>query len=114
MAKPELEFHDPFQGGEDWRPIEGVAGLREKIISRDPESGDYTRILEFDAGTDTSPQGTLAHTFWEEIWILKGSVRDLRLDQTFEAGMYACRPPGMRHGPWVSPGGALMLEFRRS
>ncbi|HAQ23672.1 MAG TPA: cupin, partial [Acidimicrobiaceae bacterium] len=25
---------------------------------------------------------------------------------------YACRPPGMPHGPWTSDEGVLMIEFR--
>jgi hypothetical protein len=26
--------------------------------------------------------------------------------------MYACRPPGMAHGPWRSTAGALLIEWR--
>jgi hypothetical protein len=26
--------------------------------------------------------------------------------------MYACRPPGMEHGPWRSESGVVMLEVR--
>ncbi len=33
-------------------------------------------------------------------------------NQTFGAGMYACRPPGMPHGPWHSPDGCLTFEVR--
>jgi hypothetical protein len=52
------------------------------------------------------------HDFWEELWLVEGAIHDLTLDQTFTAGMYACRPPGMAHGPWVSPGGAITFEVR--
>jgi len=41
-----------------------------------------------------------------------GDITDLRLGERFTAGMYACRPPGMEHGPWRSDNGALMVEFR--
>jgi hypothetical protein len=34
------------------------------------------------------------------------------LKQTFRAGEYACRPPGMRHGPWRSPEGCVTFEVR--
>jgi hypothetical protein len=110
MAKPEFEFFDPTSLAD--RPVGGVAGLTEKILSRDPETGDYTRMLRFAPGTDTSAMGVQQHDFWEEVWILEGSLHDLTLDQTFVAGMYACRPPGMPHGPWRSPNGCRTLEIR--
>ena len=37
---------------------------------------------------------------------------DLSLDRTFAAGDYACRPPGMVHGPWRTDAGCEMLEVR--
>jgi ChrR Cupin-like domain len=110
MAKHEFEFFDPMSLPD--QPIGGVVGLTEKILSHDPETGDYTRMLQFAPGADTSPMGVQCHDFWEEVWILEGSIHDLSLDQTFVAGMYACRPPGMPHGPWRSPNGCRTLEFR--
>lgn len=112
MPKPELEFFPvsdvPFT------PCEGdVEGLTERVIASDPDSGTASRILRFEPGTDTSPNGTLAHTFWEEVYIFQGSFTDLRLGQTFNAGEYACRPPGMEHGPWVAgPEGCQTFEVR--
>lgn len=113
MAKEELEFTDPLARGE-WRPVadDGTGQLEEMILSTDDETGDYTRLLRFPPGSDTTPNGTLTHTFWEEVWILEGSFTDLRLGERFEAGQYACRPPGMPHGPWSSETGVLTLEFR--
>ena len=110
MAKHEFEFFDPMSLPD--QPIGGVAGLTEKILSHDPETGDYTRMLQFAPGTDTSPMGVQCHDFWEEVWIIEGSIHDLSLDRTFVAGMYACRPPGMPHGPWRSPNGCRTLEIR--
>jgi hypothetical protein len=55
---------------------------------------------------------TISHDFWEEVFIVDGSLMDLGLRQTFSAGMYACRPPGMLHGPYRSPSGALLFETR--
>jgi hypothetical protein len=37
---------------------------------------------------------------------------DLGKHQTFSAGMYACRPPGMVHGPYRVPHGCTTLEIR--
>lgn len=111
MAKPELEFFDV--GTVAWTPVAGrVAGLWERILVRDDEGGTVTRILRFDPGTDTTANGVQAHPYWEEVYILEGSLHDLTLDWTFPAGSYACRPPGMRHGPWVAPDGCLTFEVR--
>lgn len=110
MAKPEFEFFDPSVVAD--RSVGGVPGLSEKILSHDPETGDYTRVLQFEPGTDTSRMGVQTHDFWEEVWILEGSIHDISLDKTFTAGMYACRPPGMPHGPWRSPSGCRTFEIR--
>jgi hypothetical protein len=115
MAKPELEFTDP--AAFPWEPVEASAGggaggpgVRQKILARDARTGDVTRLLRFDAGVETSE--TIAHDFWEEVFILEGELTDLGKRQTFTAGMYACRPPGMRHGPYRVARGCLTLEMR--
>jgi len=115
VPKPELEFFRPDDL--PWRPVAGSPdtgaggpGIEEKILSRDPLSGDVTRLLRMAPGTETPD--TIAHDFWEEVWILEGSVIDLGKGRTFSAGMYACRPPGMRHGPYRSPHGVLLFEAR--
>jgi len=110
MPKAEREFFPTHSVG--WTPTGGVTGLSERILATDPESGVASRLLRFDRGTDTSTAGPQVHDFWEEVYILEGSLHDLRLDQTFTAGMYACRPPGMPHGPWIAPDGCLTFEVR--
>ena len=110
MAKPELEFQKPTG---EWRPaFPRAGGIQEQILSRDPETGDYTRLMRFEPGADASSAGRLVHQFWEEVYIIEGDLTDLHLQQTFTAGMYACRPPGMYHGPFLSESGCLMLEIR--
>lgn len=75
-------------------PIKGaVEGLSERVISQSLE-GELARILEFAPGTDTSPNGVQAHDYWEELFIIEGSVTDLTLGETFTEGMVASRPPG--------------------
>jgi hypothetical protein len=98
LPKPEYEFFDPTET------------IPER--SEDPETGDYSRTLHFQPGTDTSAMGVQRHDFWEEVWITSGSFEDLTLKQTFCAGMYACRPPGMPHGPWRSVDGCSTFEIR--
>ncbi|MPV35541.1 cupin domain-containing protein [Georgenia subflava] len=111
MTKPEIEFtavaRTPFT------PCTGVVPeLTERVLASDGGSGVATRILKFEPGTDTTPNGVQKHDFWEEVYILEGSMTDQRLGQTFVAGDYACRPPGMEHGPWVSEDGCLTFEVR--
>jgi hypothetical protein len=115
MAKPEMEFFDPLAAsGLSWQPVAGdtTGQLSELVLSRDPANGAFTRLLRFAPGADTSPNGTLTHDIWEEVWIVEGTLHDLRLGRTFTAGMYACRPPGMPHGPWRSENGCLTFEVR--
>jgi hypothetical protein len=89
-----------------------VPGLFERILASDPRTGVATRILRFEPGTDTSAAGPQVHPFWEEVYILEGSLHDLTLDETFPSGTYACRPPGMPHGPWRAPDGCVTFEVR--
>src|SRR2546430_14362441 len=106
MPKPEHEFFRP--DALPWEPVAasptggvGGPGVQQKILSRDPATGDVTRLLRFEAGVET--RETITHDFWEEVWILEGELIDLGKRQTFGAGMYACPPPGMGDGP--HPGG---------
>ncbi|MFQ5828746.1 MAG: cupin domain-containing protein [Candidatus Methylomirabilia bacterium] len=115
MPKPEFEFFKPDRL--PWQPVAGSpaggaggAGVQEKILSRDEGTGDLTRLLRLEAGVETKE--TITHDFWEEVWILEGELMDLAKNQTFTAGMYACRPPGMTHGPYRAPRGCMTLEFR--
>ncbi|HTX62533.1 MAG TPA: DUF2848 family protein, partial [Acidimicrobiales bacterium] len=109
--KPEIEF-TPV-GCFEWLPVDpAVPGLTERILARHGDSAVASRMLHFAPGTDTSAMGTLTHDFWEEVLILEGSIKDLVLGTTFSAGSYACRPPGMQHGPWVSPEGCTTFEVR--
>ncbi len=111
MPKPEREFFPVSEVG--WSPVPGgVAGLSERILALDPATGVATRVLRFQPGTDTSAIGPQAHPFWEEVYILEGALHDLTLNETFGRGTYACRPPGMPHGPWRAPEGCVTFEVR--
>jgi hypothetical protein len=111
MSKPEFEFFAVETVG--FTPCEGaVAGLTERILARSGTDGPATRILRFEPGTDTTANGVQVHDFWEEVYLVAGSFTDLTLGETFTAGMYACRPPGMAHGPWLSSEGCTTFEVR--
>ncbi|MGH3094449.1 MAG: hypothetical protein ACRDMV_00440 [Streptosporangiales bacterium] len=111
MAKPEYEFFDT--SGIGFTRCDGdVDTLTERVLATDDDGKVASRMLKFTPGTDTTPNGVQAHDFWEEVYIIAGSLTDLRLDETFTAGMYACRRPGMEHGPWRSDDGCLTFEVR--
>jgi len=68
MAKPEYEFHRPMA---EWLPAEGalgaVAGVRRRMLARDPTTGVYSSLTRFEAGVDTSSAGPARHDYWEEV-----------------------------------------------
>lgn len=111
MPKPEHEFFPVDTVA--FTPCAGaVSALTERVLAADPSTGTASRMLRFAPGADTTPNGVQVHDFWEEVYILEGSITDLRLGESFGPGMYACRPPGMEHGPWRSEGGCLTFEVR--
>jgi hypothetical protein len=111
MAKPEREFF--ATNAAVFTPRAGdVDSLTESVLATDPETGTASSLMRFAPGTDTTPNGVQKHDCWEEVYIVEGSITDLRLNKTFTAGMYACRPPGMPHGPWRSDDGCLTFQVR--
>ncbi len=110
MPKMEMEFFDP-DVKVPWRQAEGaIEGIMEKIVSIDPETGSYTRFLKFPPLETT--ELALVHDFWEEVYIIKGSLYDIKKKETYLEGWYACRPPGMKHGPYKIPNGCMTFEIR--
>jgi anti-sigma factor ChrR (cupin superfamily) len=113
MPKEEREFFDPEEL--PWEPVaagSGAAGegVMQKILSYDEETGNCTRLLKFAPGVETNE--AITHDFYEEVIILEGELHDKRLNQTFTKGMYACRQPGMLHGPYATPKGCMTFEVR--
>ena len=110
VAKTEAEFFDTESV--PWSAVTSRPGVSERVLARDPSRGLVTRMVRWEPGLDTSSAGPVAHDYVEEVLILSGSMHDLRLHETFSAGSYACRPPGMIHGPWTTPDGCVMLEVQ--
>ena len=106
MPKPELEFFPAASIA--WAPVS--PGVWERVLARDDDGVGLTRMLRWDPGfAATEPA---VHDYIEEVYILSGAIYDTTLERTFGAGDYACRPPGMVHGPWTSADGCEMLEWR--
>lgn len=109
MPKKQMEFFDVDLL--EWKPVKGYPeGICEKILSFDEETGAYTRLLRIEPGIEI--KGVLEHDFCEEVFIIKGDLTDKRISKTFTKGMYACRLPGMKHGPYISHGGFIAVEVR--
>jgi hypothetical protein len=84
-------------------------GITQRVLSEGPEN-NLTRIARWAPGTTTSE--VIRHEYFEEVYLLEGSLTDLTLHQTFGAGQYAARRPGMPHGPYSTAEGCTMLEIR--
>ncbi|TCC05653.1 cupin domain-containing protein [Kribbella soli] len=87
-------------------------GITQKVLSEDAD-GTLTRLARWAPGTASGAE-VIRHEYVEEVYLLEGELTDLTLDQTFGPGDYACRPPGMPHGPYRTGTGCAMLEIRYS
>ena len=118
QRKPHLEFHrlDMTSG---WETPPGYPpGIKQKILASDIDeagkSGSRSRLLRFDPGTYTT--APFVHDHWEEVFLVSGDLtvgNDSagRGGVSFTASTYACRPPGVRHGPFKSEHGCLLFEI---
>jgi hypothetical protein len=116
--KEHLEFHRiDLQTG--WRTPPGYPSeIQQKILAgalnEVAKTRTRTRLLRFGAGARTTQP--FVHDFWEEVYLLSGDLvvgdetSGLTL-QNYSANTYACRPPGVYHGPFRSGKGCMLLEF---
>ena len=67
--------------------------------------------LRFAPGASTTLP--FVHDFWEEVYLVSGDliVGDETTGlKTYGPNTYACRPPGVSHGPFRSTEGCLLFE----
>ena len=118
MNKPHLEFH-PVDMSEGWHtPAGSPAGIKQKILASDldetKKTGSRSRLLRFDPGVYTA--APFVHDHWEEVYLMSGDLivgndANGRGGTAFRAPTYACRPPGVHHGPFRSDTGCLLFEM---
>lgn len=118
VNKPHLEFAGVDLASGFTVPPGYPSGFKEKILagSLDEQNrkGSRTRLLRIEPGTySTVP---FIHEYWEEVYLLSGDLivgndDKGRGGEKFTGPTYACRPPGVYHGPFKSEGGCLMLEI---
>ena len=117
IGKPHLEFHRVDMAG-GWETPPGYpTGIEQKVLAgaldEPGKSGSRTRLLRFRPGVYTGVP--FVHDYWEEVFLVEGDLtvgNNARGEggEKFGAGTYACRPPGVPHGPFKSNGGCLLLE----
>lgn len=101
-----------FDNRARWSAIQGLEGMAEELtLSIDPVTGEYTRLTRFLPGADTAEFGGKTHTYPEEVFIVSGRLYDAAFGRWLEAGDYASRPPGERHGPFKTDTGCVVLEI---
>ena len=93
-------------------------GFYQKILASDLDEtnkrGSRTRLLKIEPGAfSTEP---FVHDHWEEVYLVSGDLivgNDAagKGGEPFDAPTYACRPPGVYHGPFKSDRGCLLYEI---
>lgn len=121
VTKEHREFHPISMDDAGWHLPEGYkpgGGVDERILSGsldlENRRGSRTRLLRFQPGVFTTTP--FVHDYWEEVFLLSGDLtvgndEEGNGGQEFVAPTYACRPPGVYHGPFKSNGGCLLLEI---
>ena len=117
-AKPHLEF-TTLDMNVGWEVPPGYpSGIQQKVLASDldeaSKTGSRTRLLRIQPGAySTEP---FVHDHWEEVYLMQGDLivgNDAQGQggEPFHAPTYACRPPGVYHGPFKSDGGCMLLEL---
>ena len=120
MKNPKL--HDEFRTIDmttGWETPPGYpAGIQQKILAGSLDeaggTGNRSRLLRFAPGVFTTKP--FVHDYWEEVFLVSGDLtvgNDAQGNggESFKPLTYACRPPGVPHGPFKSVGGCLLFEM---
>ena len=116
------KIHDEFHAlamDSGWEVPPGYPqGMEQKILSgsldEEGKRGSRTRLLRFQPGVfSTVP---FIHDYWEEVYLLSGDLivgndENGQGGESFQPNTYACRPPGVHHGPFKSENGCVLLEM---
>src|ERR1700687_5892186 len=116
IQKEHKEFHAvDLRAG--WQVPPGYPpGIEQKILAGHLDEanrkGSRTRLLRFLPGVFTTKP--FIHEYWEEVYLLSGDLivgNMVDNEEKFAPNTYACRPPGVYHGPFKSITGCLLLEI---
>ena len=117
IQKEHKEFHRlDLDGG--WEQVPAYPpGIYHKILAGSLDEagkrGNRTRLLRINPGVFTTKP--FIHEYWEEVYIVSGDLivgndENGQNGERFPANTYACRPPGVWHGPFKSETGCILLE----
>ncbi len=118
VNKEHKEFHAvDLRSG--WETPPGYPrGIEQKILAgvldESAKRGTRSRLLRFAPGVFTTRP--FVHDYWEEVYLISGDLivgndAQGRGGRSFAANTYACRPPGVEHGPFKSNTGCLLFEI---
>lgn len=118
IPKQHAEFF-PLKMSEGWQSLTGYpVEITQKILSGRLDelvrTGSRTRLLRFAPGAFTT--APFVHDYWEEVFLIEGDLfvgsdAKGKGGSKFTPFTYACRPPGVHHGPFRSESGCLLLEI---
>lgn len=117
-GKPHIEFLS-IDMEDGWETPPGYPDtFKQKILAQDIDepnrTGSRSRLLKIaPGGYSTEP---FVHEHWEEVYLLNGDLivgNDANGEggEKFYAPTYACRPPGVHHGPFKTDDGCVMFEM---
>ena len=116
--KPHIEF-EFVSDTEGWETPPGYpSGIKQKILASDIDeenkTGSRSRLLRFEPGVFTKVQ--FVHDHWEEVFLVKGDLivgndEHGNGGEKFVHSTFACRPPGVYHGPFKSDNGCTLFEL---
>lgn len=97
-----------------WEPIPGLTGISQKLLSGNFDeanlTGYRTRCVSVAPGGKTDEP--FVHRYWEEVFVLEGTLTSSADGTSVSAPAYVIRPPGTLHGPISSAEGCILLEFQ--
>ena len=118
IHKEHREFH-ALNMDEGWHTPPGYpSGIQQKILAGSLDEpnrrGNRTRLLRFQPGVYTTKP--FVHEYYEEVFVVSGDLivgndENGNNGESFPPNSYACRPPGVFHGPFKSAGGCVLLEI---
>jgi len=119
IQKEHREFFPVDMGKAEWHVPPGYPeGIEQKILAgqldEENKRGNRTRLLRFAPGVFTTKP--FVHDYWEEVYLVSGDLtvgNDAQGEggESFGQHTYACRPPGVYHGPFKSEGGCVLMEI---
>ena len=116
--KPHIEF-EIVSDSDGWKTPPGYpSGIKQKILASDlneeTKTGSRSRLLRFEPGVYTKEQ--FVHDHWEEVFLVNGDLivgndKQGNGGKKFDRSTFACRPPGVYHGPFKSDNGCILFEL---